>query len=141
MMCKVVATPTIMYISTPTMETSNRVIHHFHRRKDNFLRVQFVDEASSKRLDGRFSTNKNVAKYATRIPTSIWWMTLKEIPDVVRSRAFQFRLAGFKRVFVNQISCRITRFETVPDRSDLKFGEIVDKAQVSFNSKINKKGP
>ncbi|CAI2178873.1 1603_t:CDS:2 [Funneliformis geosporum] len=48
MMRKVVVTPTTMYILTPTMETSNRVIRHFHHMKDNFLRVQFVDEASNK---------------------------------------------------------------------------------------------
>jgi len=30
------------------METSNRVIRHFRDKKDNFLRVQFVDEASGK---------------------------------------------------------------------------------------------
>ncbi|GBC00871.1 hypothetical protein RclHR1_00040022 [Rhizophagus clarus] len=48
MMRKIVITPTTMYILPPTMETSNRVIRHFHSRKDHFLRVQFVDEASSK---------------------------------------------------------------------------------------------
>jgi hypothetical protein len=48
MIRKVVITPTTMYILMPTMETSNRVIRHFRDKKDNFLRVQFVDEASSK---------------------------------------------------------------------------------------------
>ncbi len=37
-----------MYVLIPTMETSNRVIRHFLDKKDNFLRVQFVDEASNK---------------------------------------------------------------------------------------------
>ncbi|CAG8444865.1 5544_t:CDS:10 [Acaulospora morrowiae] len=46
MMRKVVVTPTTMYILPPTMETSNRVIRHFKSYKDNFLRVQFVDEAA-----------------------------------------------------------------------------------------------
>jgi RNA-dependent RNA polymerase len=48
MMRKVVVTPTTMYVLTPTMETSNRVIRHFRDKKDNFLRVQFIDEASNK---------------------------------------------------------------------------------------------
>ncbi|CAB5393456.1 unnamed protein product [Rhizophagus irregularis] len=48
MIRKVVITPTTMYILMPTMETSNRVIRHFRDKKDNFLRVQFIDEASSK---------------------------------------------------------------------------------------------
>ncbi|CAG8473367.1 2338_t:CDS:2 [Acaulospora colombiana] len=46
MMKKVVISPTTMYILPPAMETSNRVIRHFKSYKDNFLRVQFVDEAS-----------------------------------------------------------------------------------------------
>ncbi|CAG8489996.1 3781_t:CDS:10, partial [Racocetra fulgida] len=48
MMRKVVVTPTTMYILPPSMETSNRVIRHFQNCKDNFLRVQFTDEASGK---------------------------------------------------------------------------------------------
>ncbi|CAG8567169.1 13561_t:CDS:2 [Dentiscutata erythropus] len=48
MMRKVVVTPTTMYILPPSMETSNRVIRHFRDYKDNFLRVQFTDEASGK---------------------------------------------------------------------------------------------
>nr|CAG8498711.1 9679_t:CDS:2 [Entrophospora candida] len=48
LMRKVVITPTTMYFLLPTMETSNRVIRHFHDVKDNFLRVQFIDEAGGK---------------------------------------------------------------------------------------------
>ncbi|RIA90179.1 RNA dependent RNA polymerase-domain-containing protein [Glomus cerebriforme] len=48
MMRKVVITPTTMYILAPTMETSNRVIRRFRDKKDNFLRIQFADEASNK---------------------------------------------------------------------------------------------
>ncbi|CAG8460481.1 5250_t:CDS:2, partial [Racocetra persica] len=48
MMRKVVVTPTTMYILPPSMETSNRVIRHFQNCKENFLRVQFTDEASGK---------------------------------------------------------------------------------------------
>jgi hypothetical protein len=59
MMRKIVVTPTTMYILMPTMETSNRVIRHFHDKKDNFLRVQFIDEGSSKVSNG---TN-NLALY------------------------------------------------------------------------------
>jgi RNA-dependent RNA polymerase len=41
---KVTVTPTTIYISSPTVETSNRVIRRFSEYGDRFLRVQFTDE-------------------------------------------------------------------------------------------------
>ncbi|CAB5391526.1 unnamed protein product [Rhizophagus irregularis] len=48
MMRKVVISPTTMYLLHPTIETSNRVIRRFRDKMDNFLRIQFVDEACGK---------------------------------------------------------------------------------------------
>ncbi|CAG8594773.1 3523_t:CDS:2 [Diversispora eburnea] len=62
MMRKVVVTPTTMYILPPTMETSNRVIRHFKSYKDNFLRVQFTDEASGT-VGSSIGNNANNALY------------------------------------------------------------------------------
>ncbi|KAK4130127.1 RdRP-domain-containing protein [Trichocladium antarcticum] len=46
---KVTITPTRIYFSTPTVETTNRVVRHYRQVQDHFLRVQFTDEL----LDGR----------------------------------------------------------------------------------------
>ncbi|CAG8486874.1 30761_t:CDS:2 [Gigaspora margarita] len=57
LMRKVVVTPTTMYMLPPVMETSNRVIRHFKNYKNNFLRVQFTDEASEKVSSSSGSAN------------------------------------------------------------------------------------
>lgn len=44
MVRKVVITPTTMYVKTPTVELTNRVLRRYSDLKDNFLRVQFTDE-------------------------------------------------------------------------------------------------
>lgn len=41
---KATVTPTMIYFSTPTVETSNRVVRHYIEHSDRFLRVQFTDE-------------------------------------------------------------------------------------------------
>lgn len=46
---KVTVTPTRIYFSTPTVETTNRVIRRYKQVQDHFLRVQFTDEL----LEGR----------------------------------------------------------------------------------------
>ncbi|AEO54847.1 hypothetical protein MYCTH_2297939 [Thermothelomyces thermophilus ATCC 42464] len=46
---RAIVTPTRMYFSTPTVETSNRVVRRYQHIQDHFLRVQFTDEL----LDGR----------------------------------------------------------------------------------------
>ncbi|KAF2207354.1 hypothetical protein CERZMDRAFT_71603 [Cercospora zeae-maydis SCOH1-5] len=40
----VTITPTTMYIATPVLETSNRVIRQYQQFEDRFLRVRFTDE-------------------------------------------------------------------------------------------------
>jgi RNA-dependent RNA polymerase len=45
-MRKATVTPTTIYYSTPTVETSNRVIREYAKYGDRFLRVQFTDEKS-----------------------------------------------------------------------------------------------
>ncbi|KAL2169945.1 hypothetical protein VTG60DRAFT_5415 [Thermothelomyces hinnuleus] len=46
---RAIVTPTRIYFSTPTVETSNRVVRRYQHIQDHFLRVQFTDEL----LDGR----------------------------------------------------------------------------------------
>lgn len=43
---KATVTPTNIYYSSPTIETSNRVIRKYKDYEDRFLRVQFLDELS-----------------------------------------------------------------------------------------------
>ncbi|KFH66584.1 hypothetical protein MVEG_07109 [Podila verticillata NRRL 6337] len=45
---KVFVTPTTMYLQTPSVETSNRIIRHYLSLSDYFLRVEFSDEGSNK---------------------------------------------------------------------------------------------
>jgi hypothetical protein len=44
MLRKVIITPTQIYIQTPTLETTNRVVRHFKDQSDGFVRIQFMDE-------------------------------------------------------------------------------------------------
>ncbi|KAH6628555.1 RNA dependent RNA polymerase-domain-containing protein [Chaetomium tenue] len=46
---KVTVTPTRIFFSTPTVETTNRVVRRYKDVQDHFIRVQFTDEL----LDGR----------------------------------------------------------------------------------------
>lgn len=50
---KATVTPSGIYFSTPSVETSNRVIRHFSRWGDRFLRVQFTDE----KFEGRINSS------------------------------------------------------------------------------------
>ena len=45
----VMVTPTTMYINTPQVETSNRVLRQYSAYKDRFLRVRIADEKSEVR--------------------------------------------------------------------------------------------
>ncbi|KAI1300421.1 RNA dependent RNA polymerase-domain-containing protein, partial [Xylaria venustula] len=47
---KVVITPSTMYLSTPNPEPSNRVLRHYARYSDRFLRVQFTDELAKGKI-------------------------------------------------------------------------------------------
>ncbi|KAH0543787.1 hypothetical protein FGG08_001969 [Glutinoglossum americanum] len=48
---KATITPSMIYYSTPTVETSNRVIRHYVEHADRFLRVQFSDEKFQGRIN------------------------------------------------------------------------------------------
>ncbi|ELR03192.1 hypothetical protein VC83_02314 [Pseudogymnoascus destructans] len=48
---KATVTPTTIYFSSPTVETSNRVIRKFSAHGDRFLRVQFTDELFEGRIN------------------------------------------------------------------------------------------
>ena len=39
-----IVTPSMIYFSTPSVETSNRIIRHYAEHADHFLRVRFTDE-------------------------------------------------------------------------------------------------
>ncbi|KAL2161293.1 hypothetical protein VTH06DRAFT_8513 [Thermothelomyces fergusii] len=41
---RAIVTPTRIYFSTPTVETSNRIVRRYEHIQDHFLRVQFTDE-------------------------------------------------------------------------------------------------
>lgn len=56
---KVTVTPTRVYFNSPTVETTNRVIRHFDRHRDNFLRVQFTDELHEGRINGSDAQRDN----------------------------------------------------------------------------------
>nr|CAG8522922.1 6936_t:CDS:2 [Entrophospora candida] len=58
LMRKAVVTPTTVYFLLPTMETSNRIIRHYSKVKDSFLRVQFIDEAGGK-VSSSLGTNND----------------------------------------------------------------------------------
>ncbi|RXG44751.1 hypothetical protein VDGE_02528 [Verticillium dahliae] len=50
---KVVVTPTTIYLSSPGVEASNRVIRKYQHVSDRFLRVQFTDELTRGRISTR----------------------------------------------------------------------------------------
>ena len=43
--CKATITPTTVYLNSPTVETTNRILRHYARENldGRFLRVQFTD--------------------------------------------------------------------------------------------------
>jgi RNA-dependent RNA polymerase len=58
---KVIVTPSTIYLSTPTLEPSNRVLRRYARYSDRFLRVQFTDELVKGRI---FSAPKSAQENA-----------------------------------------------------------------------------
>lgn len=53
-----VVTPTTIYIATPTVETSNRVIRKYREHEDRFLRVRFTEERYKRNIQGEDSNDK-----------------------------------------------------------------------------------
>ncbi|KAM0322711.1 hypothetical protein ACHAQA_009302 [Verticillium albo-atrum] len=50
---KIVVTPTTVYLNSPGVEASNRVIRKYEHVRDRFLRVQFTDELTRGRISTR----------------------------------------------------------------------------------------
>lgn len=46
----VIVTPSTLYFSTPTVETSNRIVRRYAEYSDRFLRVRFTDEKFQVRI-------------------------------------------------------------------------------------------
>ncbi|CAL3968152.1 unnamed protein product [Diplocarpon coronariae] len=65
---KVTITPSTIYFSSPTVETTNRVLRHYARenREGRFLRVQFTDELEEGAINSSAETTKNDELY-TRV--------------------------------------------------------------------------
>ncbi|KAH7176576.1 RNA dependent RNA polymerase-domain-containing protein [Dactylonectria macrodidyma] len=66
LMRKVVVTPTTIRLSTPTVETSNRVLRRYNNIQDRFLRVQFVDEYEHGRITNPRDQNDEIWKRLLR---------------------------------------------------------------------------
>ncbi|KAK7985082.1 hypothetical protein PG996_005678 [Apiospora saccharicola] len=56
---KVVVTPSTMYLGSPTLEVTNRVLRQYEGNVDLFLRVQFTDEHTEGRLSSDQDSEKN----------------------------------------------------------------------------------
>ncbi|OCK83137.1 RdRP-domain-containing protein [Lepidopterella palustris CBS 459.81] len=46
-------TPSMVCVSTPTIETSNRIVRHYSEYEDRFLRVKFTDEKNEGRINSQ----------------------------------------------------------------------------------------
>ncbi|KAF9115686.1 hypothetical protein BGX27_006930 [Mortierella sp. AM989] len=60
---KVIVTPTTIHLQSPTVETSNRIVRHFSKLSDYFLRVEFSDEGNSRVWSKDAASNENNAIY------------------------------------------------------------------------------
>ncbi|CZT04968.1 related to RNA-dependent RNA polymerase SAD-1 [Rhynchosporium graminicola] len=58
---KATVTPSTMYLSSPTVETTNRVLRHYSREHQDgrFLRVQFTDELAEGRINSCADKQRN----------------------------------------------------------------------------------
>ncbi|KAK8132720.1 rna-directed rna polymerase (sad-1) protein [Apiospora kogelbergensis] len=56
---KVIITPSTMYLGSPTLEVTNRVLRQYEGNIDLFLRVQFTDERTEGRLSADQDSEKN----------------------------------------------------------------------------------
>ncbi|KAF9389237.1 hypothetical protein BGX21_000151 [Mortierella sp. AD011] len=60
---KVIVTPTTIHLQPPTVETSNRIVRHFSKLNDYFLRVEFSDEGYNRVWSKDSSSPENRAIY------------------------------------------------------------------------------
>lgn len=56
---KIIITPTHIYIQTPSVETTNRVIRHYKDQSEGFIRVQFMDEGFNRVGAGHSNLTKD----------------------------------------------------------------------------------
>jgi RNA-dependent RNA polymerase len=56
---KVIITPTTVHLSSPAVETTNRVIRKYNTIQDRFLRVQFTDELAEGRINAQVGKDQN----------------------------------------------------------------------------------
>ncbi|PTB70536.1 RdRP-domain-containing protein [Trichoderma citrinoviride] len=82
---KAAVTPTTILLSTPVVETSNRVLRYFNHIQDRFLRVQFVEETEI----GRMAMN-------SRNKEDIWKKLLRTLYQGIQigDRHYQFLAFG-----------------------------------------------
>ncbi|KLU83276.1 RNA-dependent RNA polymerase 1 [Magnaporthiopsis poae ATCC 64411] len=66
MMRKAVVTPSTVYLTSPTVETTNRVLRHYYDLRDRFMRVQFTDELPRGRINATHDQRVNDELY-TRV--------------------------------------------------------------------------
>ncbi|KAG5983461.1 hypothetical protein E4U55_008116 [Claviceps digitariae] len=63
---KMSITPTTILLSSPTVETSNRVFRKYSRLQDRFLRIQFLGESEFGRINGNNQENEDIWKRVRR---------------------------------------------------------------------------
>ncbi|KAL1385577.1 RNA dependent RNA polymerase-domain-containing protein [Phyllosticta capitalensis] len=79
-------TPTSLYLSTPTVEISNRVIRDYAQWQDHFLRVKFSDEKYEGKIHGTEGDNDN--EIYSRV-----WRTLRNGINIA-GRSYKFLAFG-----------------------------------------------
>ncbi|RDA82891.1 hypothetical protein CP532_4354 [Ophiocordyceps camponoti-leonardi (nom. inval.)] len=67
---KAVITPTSIRYSSPTVETSNRVLRKYNHYQDRFLRIQFLDEEEQRRIAFNEPQNDDIWK---RMMRTLFW--------------------------------------------------------------------
>ncbi|KAF4589553.1 suppressor of ascus dominance [Ophiocordyceps camponoti-floridani] len=84
LMRKAVVTPTSIRFSSPTVETSNRVLRKYNHMQDRFLRVQFLEEEEQKKIC--FSDKEN---------DEIWKRMLRTLYQGIRIGDRLYEFLGF----------------------------------------------
>ncbi|KAL8413656.1 hypothetical protein RB594_005062 [Gaeumannomyces avenae] len=66
LMRKAIVTPSTVYLNSPTVETTNRVLRHYYDFRDRFMRIQFTDELHRGRINATQDQRVNDELY-TRV--------------------------------------------------------------------------
>lgn len=96
---KVTVTPTRVYYSTPTVESTNRVVRHYKAVQDSFMRIQFTDERYLGRIEGGdayrdhqlYERVSRVLEYGLRIGHWLWEFLAVGNSQIRENGAFMFR--------------------------------------------------